>query len=206
MSLRDDVLRIARAELARGVLEQPCHTGPDVARYLSGCVRDGKPLGLTSGLPWCAAWVSWCVWTAWGQARDENPMPRATRYEAMGEVELWAPDAVGAHGWPPIGYRAAVAELVADARATGTLSLPEDGGDLAFIRPGDLVVFGREGQSPVHGGLGHVAVYEGSAMWGTFQTIGGDEMGPGGYGVRRMLRPTAAEPVVGWVSLARGAR
>ena len=52
---------------------------------------------------------------------------------------------------PPHGIRIAVWELVADARAAGTLRPVE-----WMPTPGSLAVEGRNGQNPLHGGLGHI--------------------------------------------------
>lgn len=89
--LGERALAHALAELARGAGERPpgSNAGPDVARYLMGCERDGRLLGLTAG-DWCAAFASWCA----QQARRD------------GEAA-------------PHGYRASVAELWRDAVASG---------------------------------------------------------------------------------------
>jgi hypothetical protein len=153
-------LRIAQAELARGVREVPLgsNTSVDVRRYLAPCVRHGRrvyPHPETAADAWCAAFASWCVWQAWWERTNEGyPFP-SDRDEMIAD---------GARTWgdrcpccPPIGYRAAVSELVDDARATGALRLPNAD---EYPLPGDLIVYGRDNQSPLHGGHGHVAVCE----------------------------------------------
>ena len=138
-------LAIARAELARGAAEEPLgsNAGPDVHRYLAPCVRGGRRLGLTTA-PWCAAFASWCVWSAWSRGHESDVL----------QVSLsWAPSSPSAV--PPIGYRASVAEMVADARATGTWA---DAGEGPVWEVGDLLVWGRDGHDPRHGGEGHVGV------------------------------------------------
>jgi len=123
-SLGIAALALARAELARGVAEEPpgSNTGPDVRRYLAGCVRGGRRLNLTVGA-WCAAFASWCVWRARGERAYD------------GDALEWPG---GLPGLPPTGYRAAVSELVDDARATGALLLPQAAEEPL---PGDLLVW-----------------------------------------------------------------
>lgn len=150
-SLRERVLAIARGEL--GVREDAGanrnHAGR-IAGYLAPCVRGGKRLGLTAAA-WCAGFVSWCVWTAWTD-------PSITPADAFDIAEDWSvetPEHRELHDHyehPPIGYRASVAELCADARATGTLRLP---GEHLMPDFGDVLIFGRDGGNPLHGGLGH---------------------------------------------------
>lgn len=185
MSLRARVLELALAELELGVAEVPAgsNTGPDVRRYLAGCVRGGRRLGLSAGA-WCAAFASWCVWSARGE--------RASLLDAQ-EWPGGLPDL------PPIGYRAAVSELVADARATGRWHLRGDGEP----QPGDLLVLARAGQDPRVGGSGHVVFVEHQADEGTgWWCVGGNEQNA----VRRTLRGDGglhdrAEPVIGWIDL-----
>jgi len=98
--------------------------------------------------------------------------------------------------------------------------------DGAGWAPGDLLVLGRDGQSPlVQGGLGHITIVDrlgadddgpntappvddgpadttGGAV--TY-AIGGDEAGPDGIGVRRTRRVLGAptpEPIVAWIQLS----
>jgi hypothetical protein len=188
-------LATAQGELARGVREAHPgqHDGPDVDRYLSGCIRNRHPLPL-HGVNWCAAFASWCTWTAWssgsaaGFAADTLAWPTAR--------DGTAPPL------PPIGYRAAVAELVADARTNGTWhDIQELGAPPSAPAPGDLLIFARDGGDPRHGGLGHVgfcASVDGATRW---TLLGGN--GPGG---RVALEPRSTsdtiEKLVGWISMS----
>jgi hypothetical protein len=93
-----------------------------------------------------------------------------------------------------------VAELVADARGT---SAWHDVSDAVSPAPGDLLVMGRSGQDPWHGGTGHVAIVDEVAEGGGLWTIGGNESDA----VRRTLRGvgTAADqeaPIVGWIQVS----
>ncbi len=90
-------LEIGLQELADGVKEEPLgsNTGPRIREYLAGCQRDGRSVGITAG-PWCAAFACWCGSQAWRQ-----------------QAYLFMPQFVPHH------WRAAVWELVEDARAFG---------------------------------------------------------------------------------------
>ena len=176
-------LDVARAELAKGVREEPpgSNTGPEVRRYLAPCVRGGRSVGLSGG-PWCAAFASWCTWSAWWPG-DEFAVALSWPRSREG----W-----GIGPQPPIGYRAAVHELVEDASACGAWRAPEAA---ETPRPGDLLVFGRAGATPTRGGLGHVAICE---AWGAVKScISGND----GDAVRR--REWASEspwgPLLGWI-------
>lgn len=188
---RAAVLDLARAALAAGVREAPAYSnrGPEIDEYLRGCVRGGRPLGVL-GVPWCAAFVSSCLWRA---AYGDEAAARARAWSARAYVE-------SGEG-PPVGWRAAVAELVADARGTSTWHDVSEG---TSPDPGDLLVMGRLGQDPRQGGLGHVAIVEEEVEGGGLWTIGGNESDA----VRRTLHWAAAsgrEPIVGWIALAGGA-
>ena len=174
-----DALALAIEALDAGVREVPAgsNRGPDVDKYMRGCVRSGRRVGML-GVAWCAAFASWCLWEAHG-----------------GDPLLWTPRHPS--GALPIGYRASVRELVSDARATGAWRelLPS-----VTPRRGDLLVMRRHGQDPRWGGLGHVAFVESwdpDAMTGV--TVGGNEQDA----VRRTIRSMtdAAEPPVGWIAL-----
>ena len=67
MISRDDVMRIARAEI--GVEEDPLksNSGPRVNEYLAS-------VGLGPGNPWCAAFTYWVYQNASGV--QENPLPK----------------------------------------------------------------------------------------------------------------------------------
>jgi len=182
---RDAVLALARAALLAGVREAPPYSnrGPEIDGYLRGCVRGGRPLGVL-GVPWCAAFVSWCLWRA---AYGDEAEARARAWSALGYVE-------SGEG-PPVGWRAAVAELVTDARGTSTWHDAAEGGSPG---PGDLLVMGRLGQDPRRGGLGHVAIVAEVAEGGGLWAIGGNESDA----VRRTLCGAGAgerEPIVGWI-------
>lgn len=173
-------LEVARGELGRGVREMPpgSNTGPDVRAYLAPCVRNGRRLGLTVGA-WCAAFASWCVWEAWLTGASSGP-----------SVLTWTPDARPAFAdlrYPPIGYRAAVSELVDDARATGTWRPAQAAEE---PRPGDLLVWSH-----------HVGLCE---VWapGERAAICGND----GDAVARVDLGTSGEhprcgPLLGWVRL-----
>ena len=121
--------------------------------------------------------------------------------EAATRARTWSARAYVETGeGPPVGWRAAVAELVADARGTSTWHDVSEGVSPA---PGDLLVMGRSGQDPRHGGTGHVAIVDEVAEGGGLWTIGGNESDA----VRRTLRgaATAADeeaPIVGWIEVA----
>jgi hypothetical protein len=186
---RAAVLALARAALAAGVREAPpgSNRGPEVDAYLRGCVRRGRPLGVL-GVPWCAAFASWCIWRA---AYGEEAATRAI-------VWTWRSH-VGSPQRPAIGWRAAVSELCADALGTGRWQDWDEG---ARPEPGDVLVMGRQGQDPRHGGEGHAAIVDEAAEGGGFYAIGGNESDA----VRRTLRGAATdadeqEPIVGFIDL-----
>jgi hypothetical protein len=138
-------------------------------------------------------------------------------------ARAWSPDRYrsGADR-SPVGWRPAVWEVCRDARATGRLRTSEGAG----WAPGDFLVFGRDGQSPlVQGGLGHIAIVDqlgegddgadaaplvGGGLADTTSsaiayTIGGDEAGRDGIGVRRtrrVLGAPAPEPIVAWIQVS----
>jgi uncharacterized protein (TIGR02594 family) len=97
-------------------------------------------------------------------------------------------------GLPPgMTPRAAVSELVADARAQGRWYATETARAPA---PGDLAIFKRAGGDPRIGGNGHVARVEISPdATGAYVTIGGNEADQ----VRRTLRSTREPDLVGWI-------
>jgi hypothetical protein len=126
-------LALSRAALEAGVREQPMgsNDGPWLRIYRSGAVRHGRPLVAGPG-PWCAYAASWAALTAWHHLGADAPsLP---------------------HGW-----RASVAELVEDARASGTW---HPAGDGYIPQPGDLAVFRRGHGDPTRGGEGHVGRVE----------------------------------------------
>lgn len=89
----------------------------------------------------------------------------------------------------PRTWRASVSELCADASASGTLrGLDYD------PQPGDLAIFSRDGQSPLKGGLGHVARVE-LVTADTFVTIDGNH----GDRVARVVRQRSDPALVAWI-------
>jgi hypothetical protein len=68
-SFGEMVIEVAREEMAQGAREIGGNNrGPFVERYL-------KPAGLSGPLPWCAAFVSWCVHEAARRLGVAPPMP-----------------------------------------------------------------------------------------------------------------------------------
>ncbi len=171
-SLGDRALAIAAKEL--GVKETP---GPGIAKrvseYLSVCVgrpergaaASGKPLGLVDdAVPWCSAFASWCMLQAL-QAGDARP------HEP----------------------RAAVWELVADARERGTWRDVSTG---YRPRPGDLGIYKRAGGDPrIKGQSGHVDRVETTGA-DSYTAIGGNE----GDMVKREAQRYDAADLCGWVA------
>lgn len=92
---------------------------------------------------------------------------------------------------PPHGYRAAVSELVADARTSGSWRDRSTG---YRPQPGDLAIFKRAGGDPRFGGSGHVSrvAVVGPAV---FETIGGNEANRVRYASCRFDDPS----LVGWI-------
>lgn len=82
---------------------------------------------------------------------------------------------------PPYAPRVSVREFVEDARASGRLHLAGTGYE---PRPGDLVVSGRNGQSPLSGGLGHIEALVALLDDGQLSLIGGNEDGNVEHGGR----------------------
>lgn len=186
-------LEIARTQL--GVRE----TGVNVVPYAPRTVRGGKWIGV-QGQPWCSRFLVWCVWGAWDNGQDPNAVDSRT-------IEEWSPDGY-AHGplrLPPIGYRAAVAELVTDARATGTLHVTAAGiasggkaaGDASYLPGvGDLAIFARDGGNPLLGGIGHVAFADVVYPNDLVLVLGGNQ----GDRVSHEMRPRS--DVLAWIALA----
>jgi hypothetical protein len=191
---REAVLAEARAALAAGVREQPAHSnrGPEIDGYLRGCVRRGTPASVL-GVPWCAAFASACVWRA---AYVEEAATRALAWSCTRRVT----SGVG----PPVGWRLAVAELVADARGTGTW---HDASEELGARPGDLLVMGRNGHDPRDGGEGHVAVVDAVAEGGGVYAIGGNEADAVQRTLRGAVTPAdEVNPIMGWIEIGTAGR
>lgn len=86
--------------------------------------------------------------------------------------------------------RAAVAELVSDARALG---LWRDGSVWRDPQPGDLAIYARAGQDPRTGGSGHVNRVVQKLGGGMMRTVGGNEQDAVRLSERHLSEP------VGWV-------
>lgn len=159
-----DALAVAVGELGIAEDAPKSHTGKRVREYLAGCVRDGKPLGLTEG-NWCAAFVGWCD----RQANVTGPC-------------LW---------------RAAVHELVTDARAQDAW---HPAGDGYAPKPGDLAVFKRDADDPTKGGKGHVGRVETPPdAAGDFRSLEGNYYGGPIAKVARVNRSATSSGLVGWI-------
>jgi hypothetical protein len=158
-------LHVAMRELGVHETAGPGNTAR-VLEYLAGCVRNGKPLGLgADSFEWCAAFFSWSAFQAC------RPGER-----------------------PPHDYRAAVAELAADARASGRLRLAGTG---YAPRPGDGAIFGRNGEDPLAGGHGHV-VRVLDVDGGAFRSVGGNE---GATGIVQVSPHVMTDPLLkAWIA------
>lgn len=164
---------LAHAVAEVGVKETP---GPGntkrVLEFLSVCIgrpergpaANGKPLGLNQdSFAWCAAFASWCMVQA---ANEGDTLPHEPR--------------------------AAVWELVADARERGTWRDVSSG---YKPKPGDLGIYKRAGGDPrIKGQSGHVDRVE-TVGASTYTAIGGNEADQ----VRRELQRYDATDVVGWI-------
>lgn len=145
-----------------GLREDPpgSNAGPEISLWLAACERGGRPIGIRSGA-WCAAMAS--AAQAAVKTSDEAP----------------------AHG-----RRAAVHELVEDARAFGTWRDPS-----YRPRPGDLAIFKRNGGDPRFQGEGHVGRVE-TVDGDTYTTIDGNH----GDAVARVSRRFDAADLVGFIA------
>jgi len=123
-------LALARAELARGVAEEPpgSNDSERIRVYRAPCVRRGAPLRLGPSR-WCAMFASFCAWEAWTGGFEPD---------LLRVCLSWSPERHAGSDAPPIGYRAAVTELRDDAYATGALRLPQAAEEPL---PGDLLVW-----------------------------------------------------------------
>jgi hypothetical protein len=184
-------VRAAAAELAH------LHGGADDAQ------RDTKPDNLSLGLRALGVAVA-------ELGQHEVPGPganaRIVAYRAgvtrsghllslgAGDEPFWCAAFVGfcEQGEPgALPWRAAVAELWADADAAGTTR-----GRGYIPAPGDLAVFARAGGDPRRGGPGHVARVEiAPDARGRYTTIGGNESDQ----VKRTVRPLSDPALVGWI-------
>lgn len=145
-----------------GLREDPpgSNAGPEISLWLAACERGGRPIGIKSG-SWCAA------------------------FACAAQAAVRAPDEAPAHG-----RRAAVHELVEDARAFGTWRDPS-------YRPkvGDLAIFRRNGADPRFQGEGHVGRVE-TIDGDTYTTIDGNS----GDAVARVERRFDDPNFVGFIA------
>jgi hypothetical protein len=180
--LGDAALAIARQALDAHVREQGgIHRGPEVDKYVSFCVRRGALLHLF-GVNWCASFASFCVWT--GANLDPT---LAQHWTAPPPAPL-----------PTIGYRAAVSELVTDAKATNTWHDVSEG---YAPSPGDLCILARDGEDPRTGGLGHVCFVKETIGDGVWDCIGGNQGVPGAVTLAARSIKDTVETIVGWISV-----
>lgn len=118
----------------------------------------------------------------------------------QGDSPAWCAALVGwcERGLPgALPWRAAVAEVFADARIAGTTRERS-----YHPAPGDLAIFARAGGDPRRGGSGHVARVEVAPdASGAYVTIGGNEGGAAHHGgaVLRTPRNVSDPSLVGWI-------
>lgn len=169
-------LQAALVELEAGAREVGNNGGATVARYFAGCVRGGKPLGISSG-SWCAAFAGWC----------DDHAKRALV-------------AVGAAPTVPCLWRGAVWELIEDARRSGAW---REAGEYVPV-PGDLAVFRRAGYDPrTPPGLGHVGRVETAPDdSGRYTTIDGNS-GAASDRVARVERTVGDMDLCGWIAYGK---
>jgi hypothetical protein len=169
-------LEVAREQLDAQVRETPGPgSTPQVSAFLQPCRRGGTPVagildltGTPLGLrddatAWCAAFASWCT-----AVSDPGLDPSQVAH----------------------GYRAAVAELVQDAKARGAWRGPTERPELGW-----LAVWTRAGGDPVRGGTGHV----GRVSWvggATFQCIEGNTSDR----VAEVTHTLADDTLRGWIA------
>lgn len=114
-------------------------------------------------------------------------------------LDWTAADALEGTDRSPVGRRAAVSELVTDAKGSGAWR--DRGAFNVTPLPGWLAVFKRGGHDPRAGGEGHVAILE-SFTGPAYTTIGGNE----GDRIRRtdrsLANETPGDELVGWIRVA----
>ncbi|NUP06719.1 MAG: CHAP domain-containing protein [Polyangiaceae bacterium] len=171
VSLGERALAIALKELGVAETPGPKHT-QRILDFLKVCIgrpergaaAAGKPLGLASDeIAWCAAFQSWCMLQA---ANEGDVLPHEPR--------------------------AAVWEIVADARERGTFRDVSTG-----YRPnvGDLGIYKRAGGDPrIKGQNGHVDRVE-TIGAEAYTAIGGNENNQ----VRREAQRYDASDIAGWI-------
>ena len=97
---------------------------------------------------------------------------------------------------PPHGLRAAVHELVTDARIAGTFHEAGSGYEPC---PGDAAVSGRNGSSPLRGGTGHVETLIERTDAGSGWFIGGNEDANAEHGGRWRHEHQSFGHIEGWI-------
>lgn len=150
--------------LARAPKERPGRVNhPLILSYSTHARRGGRFLGVDlDGAP------QWDGGTPLPAPSDEWPWCAYLQSAALLAVLLPGET-------PPHGLRASVAELVADAHAANTLVEMSQFPSYEPV-PGDLMVTGRQGQSPLLGGFGHVQAIIQNMGDGRALTIGGNEL------------------------------
>ncbi len=167
----DLALSYTRADLDAHVAELPpgSNGGADIRRRFAGTMLrrpDGTNprTGITSGA-WCAAELGHidfrAACTLLGILPPDPLPPSYPVADIMRRVGC------------PVLWRAAVHELVEDARASGSWRLR--GAAVYMPEPGDAAVFMRDGNSPLRGGAGHVGrVVRAPDADGRYATIDGN--------------------------------
>jgi hypothetical protein len=166
-TLGERALAVFQAERVAGHKADPpdFHSGARVKVYFQPCVRGGKLLGITSG-NWCAASASWAFYTAVAEEakRQAEDIGLQDPIELDDVALAWSAASWQAVGYPPFGYRAAVSELVADAKLTSAwvdvAEMAKGHMDRKLPKRGDLLIFARAGGDPRTGGTGHVVLVE----------------------------------------------
>ncbi len=148
LTIGQRLVEMAGFEFGHNVKEIPgARHNPRILEYSRHCRRGGEFRGLTDdGQPW------WIGGLPLPLPRDEDAWCAAFRSYLLLRVLL-----VG--DTPPHGLRVSVRELCADSHGRGLLRLHSDG---YRPMPGDAVIYGRNGQSPLpvelggQAGQGHI--------------------------------------------------
>lgn len=151
----------------RALARAQAHVGtrevpPNGGPFVAACFSHTRRGGHPTGLTsgdWCAAFVALC------------------------EAEAALPGEVVPEG------RAAVHELVEDAKSAGKLHLAGSG---YVPKPGDLAIRGRAGESPLAGGHGHVQCVETFTTEADYVTIDGNHEDS-------VARVTNTDPPLAWI-------
>lgn len=161
-SLGERCIDVAYEEMRRGVKSDNAYPGKNtssaIRRYLSLCVRDidkdgdEEFLRLQSG-NWCAAGACWCLHESAAHASDISDVM---------DVQL------------PHMYRAAVVEMVYDAKQNGVW-VPKSEWDRETVQRGDLAIWDRSkpGGPQWFRHVNRVLTWSGAVL----KTIGGNENG-----------------------------